>query len=71
LTLKKLFVHEELPPLEDQPIINNEPRDHYLFCAIYAGDDRYVQSSSGDKLLKVNRIPIIIDASVTSPVIAK
>ena len=71
LTLKKLFVYEELPPLEDQPIINNEPRDHYLFCAIYAGDDRYVQSSSGDKLLKVNRIPIIIDASVTSPVIAK
>ena len=71
LTLKKLFVYEELPPLENQPIINNEPRDHYLFCAIYAGDDRYVQSSSGDKLLKVNRIPIIIDASVTSPVIAK
>ena len=71
LTLKKLFVHEELPPLEDQPIINNEPRDHYLFCAIYAGNDRYLQSSSGEKPLKVNRIPITVNAGVTSPVIAK
>ena len=71
ITFKKLLVHQDLPPHIDAEDIWRELRDHYVFVAIYAGTDRYKNSQSKYKRLKVNRIPITINASVTSPVIAK
>ena len=71
ITFKKLLVHQDLPPHIDAEDIWRELRDHYVFVAIYAGNDRYNWSESGYVRLKVNRIPITINASVTSPVIAK